>query len=262
VPVYRQPDRAPETKAVQEDPRALIQNEDEYLAVYPEAWGCFGGYIPRQLGYWRGALGGLRFVALPHELFLYRYVIEKNLEAYGLFGIRQTEGHDHKLQVLELANNAGIQDAQEILSAAAETAYNRDLILTDYVCVGHPYRQLYRRMGFTEGNRSLHIMTQATSPCRLFKSCCRYPDALSDLKINVRTPTTEYSLHEGTSAKREVTLEGKDIIIQRLLTRRLNVLAAFMGDLLNIRNGDLAVAGRIHEAFPYTTWIHHHLDWR
>jgi len=84
---------------------------------------------------------------------------------------------------------------------------------------------------------------------------------VADLKISVWTPTKDYVLFEGPQAEKEITLEAKDIIIERLLTRRLDVMSAFRHDSLTIRHGDEGIAGRLAEALPFSPWVHHQLDW-
>ena len=71
------------------------------------------------------------------------------------------------------------------------------------------------------------------------------PQLLANLKINAWTPTKDYILFEGPVLEKEIIREAKDIIIQRLLTRRLDVMTAFRHDLLTIRNGVEAIAGRL-----------------
>jgi len=90
---------------------------------------------------------------------------------------------------------------------------------------------------------------------------CRDLQALSDLKINVWTPTKDYVLFEGDNATREITLEGKDIFIERLLTRRLDIISAVQHNLLTIRNGSPEIAARLSEALPFAPWVYHHIDY-
>ena len=239
----------------------LHNHQDEILRAYNSTHCSYGGHAPRCRGYWREALDGQIFIAVPAEILFYRYPADGEIGAYGIFGITQHEGYETDVQVLEIASRAGQAGAREILTAAAAEARPRQTTVIDYISVDHPYRYLYRDLGFVEEGRGLMIMGQVINPQRLFGRVCRFPQLLADLKIKVWTPTKDYTLFEGPGAKKEITLEAKDIIIERLLTRRLDVMSAFRHDLLTIRNGDEDIAGRLAEALPFSPWCHHHLDW-
>ncbi len=242
------------------DIEALHNHEDEILRVYNSTYSSYGGHAPRRRGYWREALGGQIFIAEPVEILFYRYPSDGEIAAYGIFKIREDDS-EGKVEALEIASRIGIGGAREVLQAAAVEADKRNGAVIDHVSVHHPYRQLYRELGFVEQCRDLIIQGQVINPQRLFRRVCRFPQLVADLKINVWTPTKDYVLFEGPKVKKEIVLEAKDIIIERLLTRRLDVMSAFRHDLVTIRNGDEAIAGRLAEALPFSPWCHHHLDW-
>ncbi len=261
TPVAWQPPAGLASEAMVADIEVLHEHEQEVLRAYNATYVASGGHAPRRLGYWREALAGQIFVAVPCQILFYRYPAEGEIVAYGIFGIPRKDGYEPVMRILEIASSNGVAGAIEVLKAAGAEAHKRDAAITDYVSVDHPYRYQYRQLGFVEEGRSLIIMGQAINPQRLFRRTCRYPEALADLKINVWTPTRDYVLFEGPEATREITLEAKDVILERLLTRRLDVVSAFNGDLLTIRNGDAGIAGRLGEALPFSLWVHHHLDW-
>ncbi len=243
------------------DIEVLHNHQDEILCAYNSTYSSYGGHAPRQPGYWQQALAGQIFIILPTQILFFRYPADGEIAAYGIFGIPQLSGLEPKVQVLEIASKVGIGGARQILAAAGAEAQQRGTWVADHICVDHPYRHLYRELGFVEQCRNLIIMGQVINPQRLFQRVCQSPQLLSDLKINVWTPTKDYVLFEGATADREITLEAKDIIIERLLTRRLDVMAAFTHDLLTIRNGDRGIAARLAEAMPYSPWCYHHLDY-
>jgi len=242
------------------DIEVLHNHEDEILSVYHSTYGPYGGHAPRRCGYWHEALSGQVFITVPAEILFYRYPSDGEITAYGIFGIPQHGGYDANVQVLEIASKAGGTGARQILRAAGADARQRQAAVTDYVSVDYPYRYLYRDLGFVEDLRGLMIMGQVINPQRLFGRVCRFPELLADLKINVWTPTKDYTLFEGPRAEKEIILEAKDIIIERLLTRRLDVMSAFRHDFLTIRNGDEGIAGHLAEALPFSPWCHHNLD--
>jgi len=243
------------------DIEVLHDHQDDILRAYNSTYPLCGGHAPRRRGYWREALGGQIFVAVPGEIIFYRYPGDGEITAYGIFEIPQKEGYEGNIQVLEIASSAGMAGARQVLRAAGAEARQRQTLVTDYVSVDYPYRYLYRDLGFVEQGRGLIIMGQVINPQRLFQRVCRFPQLLSNLKINVWTPTQDYVLFEGPRASKEIFLEAKDIIVERLLTRRLDVMSAFRHDSLTIRNGDEGIAGRLAEALPFSPWCHHQLDW-
>ncbi len=261
TPVRWDPPSGLSSDAACADIEVLHNHEDEILAAYHSTYASYGGHAPRRPGYWREALGGQIFVTVPTEILFYRYPADGEIAAYGVFGIPQRSGYEANVQVLEIASAAGESGARQILRAAGAEACQRQAAVTDYVSVDYPYRYLYRDLGFVEQGRGLIIMGQIINPQRLFRRVCRFPELVADLKINIWTPTQDYVLFEGPKVEKEITLEAKDIIIERLLTRRLDVMSAFHHDLLTIRNGDEGIAGRIAAALPFSPWCHHHLDW-
>ncbi len=242
------------------DIEMLHNHQDEILRVYNSTYSSSGGHAPRRRGYWREALDGQIFIAVPAEILFYRYPGAGGITAYGIFEIREHD-REGKIEALEIASRTGLGGAREVLQAAAVEAYKRNTAVIDYVSVHHPYRHLYRELGFVEDLRSLIIMGQVINPQRLFGRVCRFPELVADLKINVWTPTKDYVLFEGPGAKKEIILEAKDIVIERLLTRRLDVMSAFRHDLLTIRNEDEDIAERLAKALPFSPWCYHHLDW-
>ncbi len=242
------------------DIEVLHDHQDDILRAYNSTYALCGGHAPRGHGYWREALDGQIFIAEPAEILFYRYPSNGEITAYGIFEIREHHG-EGEIEVLEIAGRAGIGGVRELLQAAAVEAYKRNTVVVDRISVHHPYRYLYRELGFVEERRNLMIMGQVINPQRLFQRVCRFPELVADLKINVWTPTRDYVLFEGPQAEKEIALEAKDIIVERLLTRRLDVMSAFRHDFLTIRNGDEDIAGRLAEALPFSPWCHHQLDW-
>ena len=261
APVHWAPPPGLPSDAVQADVEVLYKHDDEVLEVYNSTYVSYGGHPPRRLGYWQEALNELIFVYLPHEILFYRYPAEGTIRAYAIFGIPQRHSDDGIVRVLEIASSDGAAGAAQIMQAAGAEAHQRGLCVTDFVSVAHPYRDLYRQLGFVESGRGMTITGQAINPQRLFQRVCRFPEALADLKINVWTPSQDYVLFEGARAQQEITLEAKEIIIERLLTRRLDVVDAVTHDLLTIRNGSPEIAARLAEALPFSPWIYHHLDY-
>jgi len=256
-----QPPGGMEGEAKQTDVQVLCDNQEQILRAYNATYARYGGHAPRYVGYWPKSIDNPLIVGVPTELLFYRYPADGEILAYGIFGIQHKRGYEPAVRVLEIASRNGPWGVEQVLKSAAAQTCSRDAAMIAYVSTNHPYRYLYRKLGFVEQRRSLNIMGQVIAPRRLFKRVCRCPELLADLKINVWTPSRDYVLFEGPAANREITLEAKDIIIERLLTCRLDIMAAYRQNLLTIWGGDGGVAARLAEAVPFSPWCHHHLDW-
>ena len=104
-------------------------------------------------------------------------------------------------------------------------------------------------------------MGQVIAGARLFEKVCADFDAVAELKINVWAPDFDFSIWEGPDAKREITIEGKDIAVIRMLCRRMDVKAAVAMDLLTIQGEEDDDRERLAAALPYCPWEYHRLDW-
>ena len=118
-----------------------------------------------------------------------------------------------------------------------------------------------REIGLAEGLRHTMIMGQPIAPARLFAKVCAAPEAVAELKINVWSPGYEETIWEGPEAKREITIEGKELLLNRMLMRRLDVASAVASDLLTIAGERADDRERLAAALPYVPWEYHWIDW-
>ena len=237
-----------------------IASQAELLPVYMAAFADYGGFPPRDEGYWEHALNEMIFEVIPQRVIFFRYPSEGELGAYCIASAREEFRPDDKLSILEVAGR-GDGAVRELLRGVGAEARRLERQVTTIASVDSPYRMLMREMGFTEGERHTMIMGQVVAPERLFARVCADPQAVAELKINVWAPGFDFTVHEAPNARREITVEGKDIHIIRLLHRRLDVRAAVEMDLVTIQGEEADDRDRLAAALPYCKWEYHRLDW-
>ncbi len=245
----------------------MVQGRDELFAAQPEllrvfnaSFGEYGGFRPREVGYWERALNDMIFTVIPQEIIFVRHPAQGDLQAYVIASVRTGVRADEALSILELAAT-GEDAAREAIRGICAEGHRRSLPVTTIACVDSPFRMLMREMVFEEGIRHTMIMGQVIAPERLFEKVCEDFDAVAELKIRAWSPTHDWTLWEGPNARREITIEGKELLLHRLLTRRLDVLAAVEMDLLTIRNEKGDDRERLAAALPYCRWEYHRIDW-
>lgn len=234
--------------------------QDELLACFETTYGRFGGFPRRHATYWRQQLVSQIYEVIPQETFLLRHPATGPLAAYALAGRHTHRDQRDHLAIMEVA---GLSEPaiEQVLRGLLDLAARESISLRTLTSAEDPHLPALRRLGFAEHLRSTMVMGQPLSPADLFGKVCADVSALDALKIDFWAPFADGTLHEGPDAKREITLEGKDEVIYRLLNRRLDVEAAVRTEWLTIRNGTPETTERLAAAFPYTPWAYHHLDY-
>ena len=237
-----------------------LASQEEMLRVFDAAFGEYGGFRPREVGYWEMALNDMIFTVIPQETIFVRHPAEGELEAYCIATVRTDARPDNSVSILEIA---GISDdaVREVLRGVCEQGRSRDWPVSTIAGVDSPWRMLMREMGFVEGPRHTMIMGQPIAPARLFEKVCADPEAVAGLKISVWSPDLDALIWEGPEAEREIVVEGKELLIYRMLMRRLDVAAAVASDLLTIRDEQADDRERLAAALPFCPWEYHRLDW-
>lgn len=237
-----------------------LGEQEQLLRVFNASFGDYGGFRPREPGYWETALNDMIFTVLPQETIFARYPEHGELEAYCIATVRTGARPDGQVSIMEIAG-ASDDAVREVLRGIGGEALRRGQPVGTIACVDSPWRMLMREMGFEEGLRHTMIMGRPIAPARLFEKVCADTDAISELKISVWCPDMDAVVWEGPEAKREITIEGKELLIYRMLMRRLDVAAAVAADLLTIRGEQQDDRERLAAAVPYCPWEYHRLDW-
>jgi hypothetical protein len=244
------------------DLASIFQAEERLTELFQSTYASYGGFPPRGPGYWRRALAGQIYVVLPQETLLVRWPDTDDFRAYAILGIRKGAQGNQQLQVLEIASEEGRPDhALQVVRGVAGYAAKRRLTVGVSTNWEHPFRDVFRAAGFEEGPRWMMVMGQPIRPEALFDKLCRDREALTDLRIKVWTPTTDFVLYEGPEARTEITIEGKDSEMWRLLVCRLPLAEAVRSERLTIQNGTDEIVQRLDAVWPFAPWAYHHLDY-
>jgi hypothetical protein len=206
------------------------------------------------------ALNDMIFTVIAQDVIFVRYPADGPLEAYCIATVRVSERAQEQVTIMELAGESD-EAVREVLLGIGREGAERGWPVSTIACVDSPWRLLMREMGFEEGIRATMIMGQPIAPARLFEKVCADCDAVAELKIDIWSPSYEHTIWEGPEAKREITIEGKELLLNRLLMRRLDVATAAASELLTIRNERPDDRERLAAALPYVPWEYHKIDW-
>ena len=244
-----------------------VQGLPEIHALQPELLGCFnatygkcGGFPVRHKTYWEQQLASQIYEVIPQDTFLVRVPAAGALRAYAIGGISKHTDRDRPLTIAEVAGH-GEADVETALLGIEDLAKQHGRGVVVRGSSDHPLLPLFRKLGYSESLRHTMIMGQPLDPAGLFGKVCADAGALDELKIDFWAPFADGTLYEGPNAKTEITLEGKDEVITRLLNRRLDVRAACATELLTIRNGTADIVERLTTALPYSPWVYHAIDY-
>jgi len=257
--VRSEPQRHESDTAVEGLPE-IVAGQAEMLGCFDATYGAFGGFPRRHETYWEQQLRSPIYLVLPQQTFLIRHPATGPLSAYALAGRRNREEQRDHLSIMEVAGHteAGIE---QVLLGLDDLAAREGVSIRTLTSAEDPLQPALRRLGYVEHLRVTMVMGQPLAPSDLFAKACADLSVLEDLKIDFWAPFADGTLYEGLNASREVTLEGKDEVLYRLLNRRLDVRAAVRTEWLTIRNGTPDIVDRFAAAFPYTPWVYHHLDY-
>jgi len=255
----------PEATDVKLDPlglQDLYEVEDRVHKLYQDTYAEYGGHPPRYVGYWKHAYAGQIYTVIKHDTYFFRWPEGPDFQAYVIAGQRTGPRADKQLTINDLASADGDPKTMaQALRGLITFAAQQGLPVTNPISWEHPFRRVFRDLGFRESLRQTMIMAQPIRPQMIFDKLCRDKSAVADLTIKVWTPTTDFVLHEGLQPKHEITIEGKDQQIWRLLFCRLPLATAVQHDLISICGATDDIVQRLDAVWPYAPWVYHHIDY-
>jgi len=234
--------------------------QSELLRVFDAAFGGYGGFRPREVGYWEMALNDMIFTVIAQDVIFARYPAEGALEAYCIATVRTGQRATEEVAIMEVAGTSD-EAVREVLLGIGTEGEKRGWPVTTIACVDSPWRMLMQQMGFEEALRATMIMGQPIAPARLFEKVCEDFDAVADLKIDIWSPGYEHTIWEGENASREITIEGRQLLLNRMLMRRVDIPSAVASDLITIAGEKPDDRERLAAALPYVPWEYHRIDW-
>jgi GNAT superfamily N-acetyltransferase len=237
----------------------LYAEEEAVYAAHLATYGCYGGFPPRRVGYWRQAMTAMIYDVIPQETVYMRFPAAGELRGYVLAGFRTGPHAADTWAVQDLAGDPAA--VRECLATLGGMAAGQGRKVSLYLSHEHPWRDLCLALGFVEGPRQMMIMAQPIRPQELVRQTCADLNLLAGLRVRVWTPTWDGVLWEDDPVRRDVTIEAKDEFVTRLLCRRLDLLSAVATDLVSVQHGDEATVRQLSAAFPYAPWVYLHMDY-
>ncbi len=239
----------------------LYADSEQIFSVFTAMFGDYGGFPYRDgPGYWELAMKRGIYMVVPQDTYYIRYPAGGPLQAYMIVGEKTGDRADQPLQIQDAAATDA-EALQHCLQTLANMAVEKGKPVTWLLSSEHPCRQIAMDTGFKPDLRYTMIMGQVLAPQRLFRKVCTDLDLVADLKVNVWTPTRDYTLYEGPEANTEVTIEAKDWAIDRLLCRRLDFAGAVKSDIVSVLNATPDIIERISNALPYNAWAYPTIDY-
>ena len=237
----------------------LYAEEEAVHAAHLLTYGGYGGFPPRCPGYWRQAMTAMIYEVIPQETAYVRFPATGELQGYLLAGFASGRYANDTWAVQDVAGEpTAVRECFQTLGHMA-AGQGRKVVI--HLSHEHPWRELCLALGFVEGPRHMMIMGQLIRPQELVRQTSTDLNLLAGLRVRAWTPTWDGVLWEDEPVRRDITIEGKDDFLTRLLCRRLDLLRAVETDLVSVQNGDEATVRRLSAAFPYAPWVYLHMDY-
>jgi len=240
----------------------LLEREQEVLRVFQSAYAGRAGFPPRAPGYWDRAMGSVIFREAGGNFQLLYVEQDGGLAGYLLCLGRRGGGGG--LAALEFATRDGHQETAEVLLRhAAWWAHEHGGEFTIRKSDESAYAPALKRAGFRQvprSERSMMTMARVFDPGALARRVLAEAGVSLPFEVAVWTPEREATLNPGAGG-RQLTLEMKEPDLARLLMCRLDLLQAVMEERITAvgnRPGDLEM---VADAFPFTPWDYHQLDY-
>ena len=244
------------------DVSALLGREGEVLEVFESAYGNWGGFPPRRPGYWQEALDSVIFCEVSGDFRSFYIEDAGGLVGYAL--CLEGRGERAGARVLELATRDGdAEGAVVLLRHVAYALQERGLTLSVQKSDESVYADALRRAGFVQApraERSMMTMAHVFDPQALAQRVLSESGVSLPCEVAVWTPEREAVLNPGAGA-RQMTLEMKEPDLARLLLCRLDLVAAVKEERVTVVAAEPGDLEAVAEAFPYSPWDYHALDY-
>jgi GNAT superfamily N-acetyltransferase len=261
--ILREPRKYLVSKVKISDIDILYNREGEVLQVFSSAFGMFGGYPKRHMGYYRKAFNTIQFQEEKLNL-KFLYIEEKDsLTGYAIVG-KKNEKPEYI--ILEMATKKGDEEIAFLLvKGISNLAADSKCTVTTYTPDFSLYSRILRRTGFKEIPRSSHslmIMAHLVDPNSLAKKVWRYNEKLRQVEVYAWSPKREVILHEASPfCRRKIILEMKEDTLTRLLLSRLDLVSAVKQEFVTVVEGGMKEIKEIAKSLPCASWEHQQIDY-
>jgi len=236
---------------------AILEREREFQAVFADAFGDAGGHQRRAPGFYATAFTQLEAVEVGTQYSA--LVVEKggDLRGYCILG-----AHGGSVAIMELATRGEDREmAASLVRGACRVAAAGGARVTVELHDRGRYRPVFEALGFTPQPRGNMIMGTPLDPEALAAVVWVPQPELAEVQVELWTPDEEATIHRPAGAPaRTITVECKHEQAVRWLMSRLDLAAAYQGELLTCRGarpGDIEALGR---AIPFTPWEYQGID--
>jgi GNAT superfamily N-acetyltransferase len=280
---------AEDTRVTSADIGGLEAREDEVLRVFRSAYANCAGFPPRRPGYWKEAVQSIIYREMSGRFRVYFLEDSAGLAGYAL--CLEEAGERGRANVLELATRDGeVGSAVTLLRHAAHCAREKGASLTVQKSDESVYADALRQAGFGQvprAERSMMTMARVFDPqalaervlsagdrsprpshplpegagARRRRARVRGSGVTLPIEVTVWTPERQAVLNPSPAGKRRTRLEMKEPDLARLLLCRMDVLGAVREERVTVvgaRPGDLEA---LAQAFPFSPWDYHALDY-
>ncbi len=236
---------------------AIVEREREFIAVFADAFGDAGGHQRRAPGFYATAFTQLEAVEVGTR---YSALVAEDvgeLTGYCILG-----AHGRSLTVMELATRGGdLEMAASLVRGACRVAAETGTRLTVELHDLGRYRPVFEEPGFTPQPRGNMIMGTPLDWERLAALVWVPQPELADVRVELWTPEEEAIIHRPAGAPaRIITVECKHEQAVRWLMSRLDLPAAYRGELLTCRGARAADIEALGRAIPFTPWEYQGID--
>jgi hypothetical protein len=240
---------------------AIYELEPALLEIFANTYGRMGGYWPHTEGYYRAVLDSVIYKQIPYRVSLHLLGPAAARSGYLILGAWGDE-----LIVMEIATRgADVAVAEQLLRYAGALARQEGQKAIMEASPLHPFAPALRQTGWrTKGRAAQSRITAARvlRPEALAERRWRPDPLLDHVEVRAWTPTMEpITLHRVDSPRQVVTLEMKDEHLHRLLMGRLDLPAAFAGEVVTAHGGDASTCAAIARALPWCPWTYHAVEY-
>jgi len=251
--------------------REFLADEAQFLDVFATAYGAFGGYPMRQVGFYANAVDTVQYNEVPVELAV--FVARDGdgvLQGYAITGQERTNPVTHLLEIAARRNDQAV--ALRLLAAFCGLAAEKNTPARVATSDASPYVPALRMLGFEPSPRAddpMMIMAYPLDPEGLTSAVWRdsprprggESPATDALDVMAWTPQREVYLHRAKGPNgRRIVLEMKEHSLARLLFSRLDLLAAVRQETVTAIGASPADLEAVAQALPFTPWVYHYLD--
>lgn len=240
---------------------AIGLQADHLLPVFTSAYGRFGGFPPRNAGYWRRALASSIFTEMPTDFFLLQAHEGKHLAGYAIVGIN-TRRDGNPVEILELATLAGdLVIAGRVLATVGAFAAERGIAAQMAAADEDPFVPALLSAGFIAGPRDRVLKGRILDVAAFFLCYWQQRVALDGVGLRIWTEAQDYLLVLPGTGFPTLTLEMPERTLHRWLLGRIDLASRLREGTVTAYGAPLEALHHLSAVIPHTPWAYQRLDY-